>query len=62
MKFRNYEVSLNNPLRNFLSLILSVNVTNVVEQSSRRNFLLVVKILKNISAGGNNVGVLEIPL
>jgi len=39
-----------------------VNVTNVVEKSSRCNFLLVVKILKNISAGGNNVGVLEIPL
>ena len=42
--------------------ILAANVTDVVEQSSRYNFLLEVKILKNISAGGNNVGILEIPL
>ena len=42
--------------------ILSVNVTDVVEQTSRCNFLLVVKILKNISANRNNVGVLEIQL
>ena len=49
---RNYELFSDNP---------SVNVTNIVEQSSRCNFLVVVKIFKNISAGGNNVGVLEIP-